>query len=409
MRVLWISCECSLQSREGTPNLTARHESVMIRYGGDRIKLAIAFMADDRHNDFVEKDGVSYYPVHADMRVGSRAKDWRKAYTQLVRIIDDFQPDVIQCFGAEWPYGRIAEKTDIPVIIHMMGFLNIYFMSLGMIPGYYKEPSILQYGKWALLSLSGRRPYDAEATRMESECRVMAANRYYLGRTNWDEKIVRYYSPGARYFNVPEAVKQSVIDAAGCWEYHFSGKLRLFSHSSGDIRKGVGIVLRAAKILKELTDIDFTWKIAGQKEAFRMAEKRLGINGSEFNIELIGMLDDDMLIREMTDADLCIHPSIIDNSPHSICEAQLIGCPIISSNVGGVPQLVEDGKTGFLYPYNEPHTLAFLIADICRDRKLLKEISENEVKTALKRHDPKSIADTLIDTYKEVIGDHDRH
>lgn len=408
MRILWISCDCSIKDSEGSPGLTARHENVMIRYGSDRGKLAVTFTTDDLHKDFVEKDGVSYYPINSNMRVGASEEEWQKALEELMCVIDDFRPDIIQCFGAEWPYGRIAEKTDIPVIIHMMGFLNIYFMSLGMIPGYHKGSSILQEGKRVLKTLLGRRPYEAETMRMESERRVMSANRYFLGRTDWDEKIVRYYSPGARYFHVPEAVKQSVLDAAGSWEYHFDGKLRLFSHSSNDIRKGAGIVLRTAKILKELTDIEFIWKVAGQKDYFRTAEKELGINGSDVNIELTGMLDDSMLIREMTDVDLCIHPSIIDNSPHSICEAQLIGCPVIASNVGGVPQLVEEGKTGFLYPYNEPHTLAFRIADIFRDEKLLTEISANEVKTALKRHDPKFIADTLIGIYGEVIEDHDR-
>ena len=117
MRVLWISCRCSLQERGGNPGLTARHENIMKMYGGGRIKLAVAFMADRTHNVFTEKDGVSYYPVHSSMDIGAEEEEWETASSELLHIIADFRPDVIQCFGAEWPYGLIAEKTDMTIVL----------------------------------------------------------------------------------------------------------------------------------------------------------------------------------------------------------------------------------------------------------------------------------------------------
>lgn len=408
VRVLWIAYGCSLQSGEANPNLTARHERVMIRHGADRVKLAVAFMADDLHRDFLERDGISYYPVHADMRIGIREEEWQKTSEELMRVIGEFRPDVIHCFGAEWPYGRIAAETDVPVIIHMMGFLNAYCEALDIAHGYAKEASLYLRIKRSVKAIVRRVSNASEEQSAGFERMVMSCNRYYMGRTEWDKSIVKYYSPGAKYFYAPEAVKKSVYDAAGRWDYHFNGRLRLFTHSIGDERKGNEIILRTAKVLKEVVGIDFIWKVAGDTKDILTRAKHLGISCTQLGIELLGMLNDKEIIKEIKDADVYVFSSVIDNSPHSICEAQLIGCPVIATNVGGVPQLIDNGRTGFLYPYNEPHTLAFLIADIYRDGKLLREISRNEVKEAVKRNDPKSIADTLIDIYKEVIEDHDK-
>lgn len=148
------------------------------------------------------------------------------------------------------------------------------------------------------------------------------------------------------------------------------------------------------------------WEIAGHPEFFSYFEKKTGISAEDVNIRLVGMIDDKSILDHFEKADLFIHPSIMDNSPHAICEAQLIGLPVLSSNVGGIPQLIEDGKTGFLYPYNEPHTLAFLIGNIFEDHDLLTQISENSRTMAHIRHDPDAIAGAMFQAYEEIIKDH---
>lgn len=122
------------------------------------------------------------------------------------------------------------------------------------------------------------------------------------------------------------------------------------------------------------------------------------------NVQLLGMLEQEDIVEELKSADLFIHPSIIDNAPRAICEAQLIGCPVIASNVGGVPQLVEDGTTGFLYPYGEPHTLAFLIANLMEQPDMLTAVSQTAVRVSRERHDPERIARKTLDVYRQILS-----
>ena len=421
MRVLLISESCSLQEKEADSSLSGRYERYLTRYCGDQVQLAAAYMYDGIHEDKITSGGIVYYAVHADLRVAASEAECNKGKEGLLRVIDDFRPDIIHCFGAEWPYGRIAEYTSVPVVIHMMGFLNIYFLSNDMVCGVTARKPVRRGGIKGFLGAVRRRirgevnakdqglppVKDRVTTAKETELKVMSANRYFMGRTEWDKNIVKYYSPGSKYYHVPEAVKPGIYAAAGQWKYHGGDKLRIFSISSADDRKGNEIILRTAQILKELMGLDFEWRVAGGRDFIPRFEERTGISHRDVNISMIGMIGVDRIVEEMTLADLSVHPSVVDNSPHSVCEAQLIGCPVIASNVGGLPQIIRDGVTGWLYPYNEPHTLAFLIGNICRDEELLTRISENEVRETLERHDPERVMRILTDTYKEIIRDHE--
>lgn len=408
MRVLWITPGCSLQCGEQNPNLASRYEKAFTEYAPE-VELALAYVADGKHEDRIVQNGITYYAVHSDMSIGISEEQWEQSREELLRIIDEFKPDVIQCFGAEWPYGRIAEATKVPVVIHMMGFLNIYYLSIDMVHGRFcaDKPSLYSRVRRKLSEMiKGTGPYvRPEVPNSESERRVMAANRYFHGRTEWDRNIVQYYSPGSEYFHVEELLKPSMYAAAGTWNSCRDGKLRLLTCSSGDDRKGNDIILRTAKVLKELLNIDFEWKVAGNRECFSMFERRTGIRSVDVNIEHLGNIDDAVIIEELSKADFFIHPSIIDNSPHSVCEAQLIGCPVIASDVGGLPQLVSDGETGWLYPYNEPHTLAFLIGNLRKEKELLEEVSRRETEMARERHDPKKITGELINVYERILRD----
>ncbi len=407
MRVLWIANDCSLQVVKNNPCLTARYEYAFAEYAVN-VKLAVAYAADGVHADRIVRNGITYYAVHSGMTIGISDEQWELTKAELLQIIDDFKPNVIQCYGAEWPYGRIAEVTSIPVVIHMMGFLNIYFLALKMVTGgrFYTIRGMMKSRAQKLLMhlpLGKEKHMSSAEYQAESERKVMATNRYFFGRTDWDQNIVKYYSPKAEYFRVAELLKPNIYRAAGTWSYHYNGKLRLFTASSGDDRKGNEIILLTAKILKNLLKVEFEWRIAGSKDFIPRFERWAGINCEDVNIRLMGIVDDLVIADELKKADFFIHPSIVDNSPHAVCEAQLIGCPVIVSNVGGLPQLVSHGETGWLYPYTEPHTLSFLICNLCEEKALVEMVSAREKKIALERHDPKSITGDMIKAYERIL------
>ena len=98
----------------------------------------------------------------------------------------------------------------------MMGFLNTYFPALDMVMGYSADSA----------DAFKARPEDGAGA---FERRIMQANHYFTGRTEWDKNIVKYYARNAKYYHVPEAIRQGIYRASGRWQYHYHGKLRLLT------------------------------------------------------------------------------------------------------------------------------------------------------------------------------------
>ena len=67
--------------------------------------------------------------------------------------------------------------------------------------------------------------------------------------------------------------------------------------------------------------------------------------------------------------DVVVVPSIWpENSPFVIHEAFLAGVPVVASRIGGIPELVEDGRNGLLFPVGDADRLASLIIRCYQDR-----------------------------------------
>jgi glycosyltransferase involved in cell wall biosynthesis len=66
-------------------------------------------------------------------------------------------------------------------------------------------------------------------------------------------------------------------------------------------------------------------------------------------------------------ADVVVLPSLSEGFPFVLLEALAMGCPVVASRVNGVPELIEDHKTGLLVPARDPHALAMAIQEVLSD------------------------------------------
>ncbi len=66
-------------------------------------------------------------------------------------------------------------------------------------------------------------------------------------------------------------------------------------------------------------------------------------------------------------ADLFVLPSLSEGFPFVLLEALAMGCPVVASRVNGIPELIEEGKTGLLVPARDPHSLARAILKLLSD------------------------------------------
>ena len=75
--------------------------------------------------------------------------------------------------------------------------------------------------------------------------------------------------------------------------------------------------------------------------------------------------------------DLFVLPSIKEGMPWTVLEAMAAGLPIVAAKVGGVPEMIENGKSGILVEPQNPQELAAAIKKIIADDNLRKFLGDN--------------------------------
>lgn len=355
----------------------------------------------------VEQKDVIYYPISFDRSLKSRinrvvfkSKQEEAHIKAFLNVVEDFNPDVIHVFGSERTYGLIAQHTDVPTIIHLQGLL-IPYLSAFVPPFYSKWDVVRQNGLNPIKLYSNYKEFKGWIRSAEREKRIFAGCNYFMGRTEWDKRISKLYSPESHYFYCSEMLRESFFNAEP-WQVNTNrDKIIIVSTISSPLYKGADMLLKIARILKEELNLNFEWLVYGILD-MKFASSKTGINPDSVSVYPKGIATSDELIDSLLNCDICFHPSYIDNSPNSICEAQLLGVPTLACNVGGVTSLMEHMKSGVLFPANDPFIAASYIEELFCNKVLASEIGRDARILALKRHDKKIILNDLMTIYRTI-------
>lgn len=361
------------------------------------IHITCVYISDCAEEETI--DGVDYISIVK--RTGNLAKlrrfcnpcsDDENLLTQIEKIISRKNPDVIQIFGTETMYGLIADRTNVPVIIHIQGimapYLNAYFPS--------------GYSKQDLSSFMEKRAYKINQYFAERERRIFGKCKLYMGRTEWDRRVVEMLAPNSTYYRCEELLRPEFYQIKPQAKKSCSKQLKLISVLSSPIYKGHDMILKTADLLRNTLRVDFCWTVVGY-HSMDKAERKLGLKAEDLNIQLLGRKEVDDVIQLLQESDIYFHPSYIDNSPNSLCEAQYLGVPVIACNEGGVPSLIEHRKTGILVPCNDPYVAASYIKELQKDASLYTSLSRQEIVLASQRHNPESVVGGLMSIYHQLI------
>jgi len=97
-------------------------------------------------------------------------------------------------------------------------------------------------------------------------------------------------------------------------------------------------------------------------------------------------------------SDTLVLCSEIESAPLTLLEGMSSGLPVIATGVGGVPEIVADGRNGFLVPPKSPGALAEKILELASDKELRLRMGEEARRTVLERF----TADKVVPKYEEI-------
>ena len=119
------------------------------------------------------------------------------------------------------------------------------------------------------------------------------------------------------------------------------------------------------------------------------------------NILVTGYRSD---VAEMINcADALVLCSETENAPLTILEGMSCGLPIIATNVGGIPEQVQDGENGFLVPVKNPEEIAEAALRLNADENLLARMGANARKTVMERYTKNIVLKQYVDVYEDIL------
>lgn len=138
---------------------------------------------------------------------------------------------------------------------------------------------------------------------------------------------------------------------------------------------GIGTALRAfALIFAQRPDARLSVAGSGPLEAeLKALAERLGVAAQ---VRFTGRLDRDQMAALYQAADLTLNPSRVDNMPVSVLEALACGVPVVSTDVGGIPYLVQHEHTAMLVPRDEPEAMAAAALRVLGDAALAARLRQ---------------------------------
>lgn len=206
--------------------------------------------------------------------------------------------------------------------------------------------------------------------------------------TKYSEHFPSIKKASSFFPNFLEGLENTKFKAVSNGEYFlFVGRL--------DREKGIQTLISAFKQTKEVK-----LKIVGTG-----ALEKFATSNSKDNIEYLGYKQWDELKLIIEKCKFLIIPSeCYENNPMTIIEAYSFGKPIIGSNIGGIPEIIKNGETGFLFEAGNVNDLKqkILIANSL-DEKTYHHFSENSFKFAHENFTSDLFYNRLINLYEKLI------
>ena len=178
--------------------------------------------------------------------------------------------------------------------------------------------------------------------------------------------------------------------------------LTLVSVARLERNKGLHDGLAALAALHDLLPTGWRWLIVGrgsEEAALRAAIAGVGLGA---NVALVGALSDAEVQSLLAAADLALIPSRYEGSSLTALEALTRGLPIVATAVGGLPDKVIPGATGFLAPTADPGALAAALYAALTDRAAWPALGASGRRLVAERFSWDALAAQYLDLYREL-------
>ena len=171
--------------------------------------------------------------------------------------------------------------------------------------------------------------------------------------------------------------------------------------AGSDPTKNVQSLLHAYSKLPSRILKDYQLVLAGDLQRDRLLCELITQLGLENNVVMTGIVSDERLVRLYQDAAVFVFPSLYEGFGLPLLEAMACGCPVISSNLSSIPEVV--GDAGILLDPLDITAMSHAIERVLTDSKLAEQLRVAGLRQA-KQFDWNRTARETVQLYQKVVG-----
>lgn len=180
-------------------------------------------------------------------------------------------------------------------------------------------------------------------------------------------------------------------------------KLKIISVGGNKWVKGFTYSIDAMKILKDM-DVNFEYTIIAPGEDSQNLKYQIDNLELENHIKYIPGLNHKDVIKELSQNHIYLLSSVSEGIANVVIESMAIGTLVISTNCGGMHEVISDGKNGFLVPIRSPKLMAEKIIMVSKsNNKKIRRIISNAKNTIKSNHLMFDQIDEMRDFYSKVL------
>jgi len=331
-------------------------------------------------------------------------------------MANDF--DIIHIFGTEFLHTNLmveackSLKIEKKILINIQGLISIYYkhyfadLPFNICRQFTFKELIKKNNIYNLKkSLELKSKYEVEAIK----------NILYIsGRTDWDKACSIQINPNIKYFKCNEILRENFYNNK--WKYDGCQKHSIFVSQCSYPIKGFHKIIEALPYIllqypdlilyttgKNLFDLKFLdkLKISSYNKYLLKLIKKYKLKN---NIVFLGNLNEEEMCKAYINANVFVSASSIENSPNSLGEAMLLGMPVISSDVGGVKNMLIHNEEGFIYPFNEYYMISYYVCEFFKMKDKASDYGNKAKKHAEITHDKIENSQVIYNIYNTITN-----
>jgi glycosyltransferase involved in cell wall biosynthesis len=250
--------------------------------------------------------------------------------------------------------------------------------------------------------------------RLKAERETICLADHIMGRTNWDRAQAWSINPRAAYHQCNRILRGAFCVAA--WQPSAHEPCSIFVGNSASPLKGTHVLLEAIHLLQPHYP-GLKLYVAGESPLglpLTSVKRHFGYPGYvnslirryrlQDSVKFTGLLSEQAMAERMERSHVFVLSSLIENSPNTLGEAMMVGAPVVTAFVGGVPSMASDEVDVLMYRAEDPTMLAMQIKRLFDDPALCARLSASARKRARQTHDPDTNVHALVAAYDRITA-----